>query len=371
MQTKLPLSVLHVLLLASSIFGQAPHNVTILKDGDTPVVSMKFSPDGRSLTRICMYGMPMIFDTEGYTKIRSFNIGMRMISFSPDGKLIVTAEGTDGMRLWNAAEHGKQIAVERRTTYQINILETPYKVLMAPTKIDSMRVRTAEFSPDGNFMVNTFAGGKIRIWNTKTWENPEDIYLNNSPVTAYNFTPDSENLMVGFASGEIFILNLQNKKITTAKKAAGGVTGIEISRHGNQVITSHISNNTQYSKGPFVMVWKKIDQSGSFGTPIFNSGKASLSPDGKLLALGGDTLKILSMADMKMVMAWKLPEMSILETKTVPERYTQSPDYEKQKEKVEKKLPSRITELSFSPDSKTLAVGTMLGTILVYNIEEL
>jgi WD40 repeat protein len=240
---------------------------------------------------------------------------------------------------------------------------------MAPSKIDSMRVRTAEFSPDGNFLVNTFAGGKIRIWSTKTWENPEDIYLNKSPVTAYRFTLDGKNLLVGFASGEIFILNLESRKVTTATKAAGGVTGIEISGDGRQFITSHISDNTQYPKGPFVMVWKKIDPSGSSGTPILNSGKASLSPDGKLLAFCGDTLKIHSMADMKMVMAWKLPEMSILETKTVPERYTQSPDYEKQKEKVEKKLPSRIVELTFSPDCKTLAVGTMLGTILVFNLD--
>jgi Tol biopolymer transport system component len=116
MQTKLFLFAILVLSLVSSLFGQAPPNVTILKDGDSPVVSMKFSPDGRSLTRICMYGMPMIFDTNGYTKIRSFNIGMRMISFSPDGKLIVTAEGTDGMRLWNADDQGKQIAAGQRTT---------------------------------------------------------------------------------------------------------------------------------------------------------------------------------------------------------------------------------------------------------------
>jgi hypothetical protein len=62
-------------------------------------VFLRFSPDGRELARIPMFGPVRLSDTASYKKIRTFKVGMRMVAYSPDGTKLATAEGTDGARV--------------------------------------------------------------------------------------------------------------------------------------------------------------------------------------------------------------------------------------------------------------------------------
>ncbi len=141
------------------------------------VETVKFSPDGIYLLTASADHTAWLWDVATGEIIRTFSghtSGLNNASFSPNGKLIITAGDTDGTaRVWDVATGNVMLAI-RQLSVVVN----------------------AEFSPDGNYIVTTSTsevpGGadEARLWDTAT-----GTQLRVFPHGTTFFTPDSKYLV--------------------------------------------------------------------------------------------------------------------------------------------------------------------------------
>ena len=94
-------------LLVPGAVAQQSGPATVITGGFASAYFVRFSPDGRELVRVNLFGPAMLFDTGNYNKARTFPVELRMVAYSPDGSRIATAEGRDGARVWDSALQGK------------------------------------------------------------------------------------------------------------------------------------------------------------------------------------------------------------------------------------------------------------------------
>jgi WD40 repeat protein len=325
---------------AEDIVGPAASSpeVFIIKDRCFGEVFLRFSPSGRELARIPQFGPVHLTDTASYKKVRTFKVGMRMVAYSPDGTKMATAEGTDGARIWDTAGQGRRLPEAKSA--EVYMLDTPLKVLEAPSADRKKRVFWTEFSPDGKHLITTQANGHVKVWNTSSWVVEDDLNLTQNEVRAATFSPDSKTLIIGDVSGALHHWNLETKtsikNVLTGPNSLGAVVGLVFAPDGKTLITSHSSA---------VMIWK----TGTSIARVENGFScASISKDGKILALGGRSIKLLDLASWKPVRTIDLPEMALRDL---------GPGLGRQPNE-EKKVPVQISALAFSPDGGSLAVGS-------------
>lgn len=310
--------------------------ITVIDDTCKMEVYLKFSPDGKELARLPQFGMPYLSDTSNYSnKVRSFQIGMRMVDYSSDGSKIVTAEGTDGARVWDARATGKQL--KYANIDELFILDTPLKVLETPSRDRGNVVFWAEFSPDNKHILTAQANGHVKVWNTDSWEMESDISLTKNEVLAATFSPDSKLIAIGDIRGGIYLWDVKKKTETKRIKLEGGsevaVMGLVFANNGKLLISSHWSRTY-----PEVRIW---DTQNWIYTTEKNFRCAAVSSNGKILALGGDgQVKLIDLESNKAIKI-----IDIIDP--------------------EKNYRAVIRALAFSPDGKVLAVGSSLSLQLV------
>ena len=147
---------------------------------------------------------------------------------------------------------------------------------------------------------------------------------------------------------------------------SGATTSVVFSPDGKTLVTTHQSS-------PFnalVMLW----QNNAAGVPDRITGvawrgsaewtaqlepgfaSAAFSKNGKLLALGGSNIKLLDASTWKEIRTIELPEMTHREA-TTQEWQNGNEPY------ASMKLSVFIEALAFSPDGRTLAAGSLDGSI--------
>jgi WD40 repeat protein len=173
-----------VLVLGLGTLPGASTAPTVIHSGYFWVVSLKFSPSGGELARMCRFNAVTLFDSSNYRKARTFlpeiqhTPGLTSLSYSPDGRLIATAE--DGRALiWNTADPGKP-KPEQNSFFGVDALyalETPLRVLEAPVpgpRGPEGAVDWVGFSPDRKLLLTTHRNGHVNIWNTGSWTQQEN-----------------------------------------------------------------------------------------------------------------------------------------------------------------------------------------------------
>ena len=328
----------------------ASKSASVIKDGAGAVLFLRFSPDGRELARICMFGPVALFDTTSYDKARTFPVGMRMVAYSPDGTRIATAEGTDGARVWDAAVTGKPVP----NSELLYLLDTPLQVLQAASRDSKQRVFWTEFSPDGKHLITTQANGHVKVWNTSSWLAEGDFAVSESEVRAATFSPDSKVLVIGDTSGLLHHWSVETKaEIKTTRVPSGAITGVVFAPDGKTLVTSQ---NTGEASGSSVTIW---DTSSWVALQKENFGSAAFSRDGTILALGGRNIELIEVASRKGIRTINLPEMSLREVNRLFADHPQG----------DQKIPIVVDSLAFSPDGKTLAAGCKDGTVRLVQLK--
>jgi WD40 repeat protein len=313
--------------------------VSIINDGYQMEVFLRFSPSGGELARIPQFGPVVLSDTTSYKKARTFSVGMRMVAYSSDGTKIASAEGTDGARVWDAGVQGKRIPSVSGEFY---LIETPLKVLQAPSKDSTHRVFWTEFSPDGKRLITTQANGHVKVWNTSSWAVEDDLSLTDSEVRAAAFTPDSKTLVIGDVKGRIYHWSFESKtKIESAltREPLGAVLGIVFAPDGKTLVTCHQSKSASTVRIWNTSTWVTQIEEGFFC--------AAFSKDGKIVALGGRNINVMDPGSGKPIRTIELPETTLGEL---------GPGFPKEPD-ADKKIPTQIRALAFSPDGKTLAAA--------------
>jgi WD40 repeat protein len=244
-------------------------------------VYLAFSPDDKELARVSSFGH-VLLDTRTWSQGRAFDVGVRMVAYSPDGKTIVTAEGTDGARSWNASTKGKPVPGGVDEVTQVSVLSAPKRVLITRDEGKSQRVFAAGFSADAARFFTTDAAGHVKIWQTGTGTLETDIAQTTSPVHDAAFHPNGKLIAFGDEAGVLHVFDLASKKSVRDVTTPAPIAHVEYSHDGTRVLTVHA--------GGTAMIWDPI----SWKAQVEEGVQAgAFSPDATLLALGGRDVRLL------------------------------------------------------------------------------
>jgi WD40 repeat protein len=116
------------------------------------------------------------------------------VEFSPDGKLLLSAGGDDGAKLWDAAT-----GAEKRT-------------------LKHYYIPCARFSPDGRWVITGSYDGTTRLWNTATGEQ-RLRFSGTGGVHQLAFSPAARTLAVcGSFSRDISLFDLTFAEPTSQER---------------------------------------------------------------------------------------------------------------------------------------------------------
>jgi WD40 repeat protein len=340
--------------IAAAEPGKAP---TFVGHGMGPVSFLRFSPDGKELVRICQFGGVEMLATGGFDRMRTFEIGMRMVAFDPDGTRLATAEGTDGARVWDAMLPGKAVpAADTPAPWvrEVRVLETPLKVLETKssagvnsleTRADKKRVLWAEFSPDGRRLLTTQVDGHVKVWTAGSWTLESDLTVTDAELFLAVFAPDGKTILGSDAKGRLREWSLETKKEVRTLHAPAAVTGVVFAPQGGgfSTVQGSFTASSVSFWGPDGRLLETRDGASS----------VAVSRDGKRLALGGKRVDFLDPASRAVVRTVELPSVTLRESNPA---FASDPD-------ADRKVPVSVVALAFSPDGATLAAGCLDGSI--------
>ena len=226
-------------------------------------------------------------------------------SFSPDGKLIVTASGNTA-RVWN-------LKGQPLTTLQGH----------------SQRVNSASFSPDGKAIMTASDDNTARLWDFKG-RLLSSLEGYQGSDTSVSFSPDGQQIVTASDSKMARVWDLKGRQLTALQGHEETVNSASFSPDGQYIVTA--------SKDNTVRVWDFKGQQVAILQHGSTVNSASFSPDGQ---------HIVTASDDKRVRMWdfKGQQVAILQH------------------------GSTVNSASFSPDGQYIATASYDKTARVWDVK--
>ncbi|WP_242051375.1 nSTAND1 domain-containing NTPase [Nostoc spongiaeforme] len=271
---------------------------------------VSFSHDSKTLA-IAIGDRTNLLDTTTGKEIKTFigHLGnINSVSFSPDGKMLVTASNDNTAKLWNTTT-GREIMTLTGHLYGVT---------------------SVSFSPDGKTLATASRDWTVKLWDTTTGKQIKTFKEFSSRVLSISFSPDGKSIALLPADDTVKLLDANSGTILTTLK-------------GHSIRTVRNVNSTSFSPDGKTLATGSND--GTVKLWDTTSGKVlkafegviSFSPNGRTLAsTGGDgTIRL-----------WEVTTGR--EFKTLKE-------------------DSKLNSISFVADSKTLATGSDDGTVKLWD----
>jgi len=296
--------------------------------------SMSFSPDGKILASASNDNTIKLWNVQNGKEINTLhghNASVDSVSFSPDGKILASASSDNTIKLWNV-QNGKEI----NTLHGHN------------ASVDSV-----SFSPNGKILASASSDNTIKLWNVQNGQEINTLHGHTSfasvwtsidgktlasyiaSVNSMSFSPDGKTLAFASSDNTIKLWNVQNgEKINTFHGHSNSVNSVSFSPDG-KILASASNDNT-------IKLWDV--QTGQEINTLYGHNASvnsvSFSPDGKILASGGfdNTIRLWNIQIDKKI-------------KTIYNRN------------------NSVNSMSFSPDGKILASGSNDNKIKLWNVQ--
>ncbi|MEG4483545.1 LpqB family beta-propeller domain-containing protein [Microcoleus sp. D2_18a_B4] len=209
--------------------GTLIHN---FKGHSAQITSVSLSPDGNIIASASADGTVKLWKISG-EELSTFQVERGWItssSFSPDGQIIAVA-GTDGtVKLWSlrkvTEKLQKQQSIEAST--DIKLLRT--------LQMESDKIMSVTFSPDGAMLAAASAGGTARIWSKDG--TPLSILKHTSGVTNISFSPDSQILLSASTDKMLRLWNIDGTLLKTLKGNKDAVWSASFSPDGKAIASA-------------------------------------------------------------------------------------------------------------------------------------
>ncbi|MFB2933727.1 AAA-like domain-containing protein [Aerosakkonemataceae cyanobacterium BLCC-F154] len=284
--------------------------------------------------------------------------------------------------------------------------------------INSGRVFSVSFSPDGQYIATTAEEGIIQILDIYANRSRRLKSHNNQSVRSVDFSPDGKYIATAGEDGTARIWSLSGKELTQLKGHEGEVWSVSFSRDSQRLVTAGQDgtariwdlSGTQLGKlkGHTGAIWnaifspdgKYIATAGEDGTARIwlpsgreiqkltgNQGSVislSFQPNGQRLVTTGEDgiIRVWNMAEKSLgqpLEKWKNSRSPVLNASFSPDgKYLATAGVDGKAKlwnlsgKLLAEFPShqrRVESLSFSPNKKILATAGADGKVRIWNLE--
>lgn len=188
-----------------------------------------YSPDGTKIAT-----------AEGYRGARIWNAA------DPGKPDRASVYRPDGSRFWLSVD-------------ALYVLDIPLLVLQAPMGDHNLYAEATGFSPDGRLLITAQANGHMKIWNTSSWTAAGELIVADSELRLVAFAPDSKTVMIGDAKGVLHHWSLATKaEIRTLRtfEGAGSLLNAEFSPDGKTLVATRLGKTAVDGS---TMIWNTTD----------------------------------------------------------------------------------------------------------------
>jgi WD40 repeat protein len=226
-----------------------------------------FSPDSaRVITAYSGHGFP-IWDVRDGSQIGVLGAGLdrggtmstdSYVSFSPDGRTILTCGEDDAARLWDAQTGS----------------------LRAELRDSAVNVARASFSKDGRLVLTS--GGK----NAAVWDSGADSMTlsNQTETTSLAFAPN-DSALISAGDGMRFWNVATGSQAKTVQMRSEAILGLSLSKDASRILARSAAGCDLVDAGSGAILWT---------IPVPNASDAVLCADGSRFAtIGGDRKALL------------------------------------------------------------------------------
>ena len=314
----------------------------------SPVLSVRFSPDGKNLAIISTYSA-YLWNWEGDKQLKElegYKGDFSIASFNFHQNTLATVSTGDSIRLFNVQDS----QLEQIDEFQVHQQDDKEPIDHQDDK-EPIGVSSIIFSPDGQQLAIGSVDGTVSLRNLQNqrlvkFKGHQNDKESIGTVWSISFKPDRrQQLATGSADGIVRLWNLQDNQIADEFKGHQndeepiGVSSISFSPDGQQVAIGSVDGTVSLRNLQNQRLTKfKGHQDDK--EPIGAVWGISFSPDGQHLATGS--------AD-GIVRLWNLQDKQLVEFKGHQED---------------------VLSVSFSPDGQYLATGSADETVRLWDLQE-
>jgi len=285
--------------------------------GNKHANAITFSPDGKCLVTAGMNGTVTVWDVDTESVLRTFpgrTGNVPSIAFSPDGKRLATSDD-EGIRVRNTvtgqdihaidgepeiltrvtfSPDGKHLACVGEESTDIILWDAVTgKELLPSLRGHSWHVLGIAFSPDGDRLASGSMDHTVKVWNVATREELHTFEKHAHYVCHVTFLADGKRLASSSIDGTIKIWDVDaGRELRAFSGRVGQGPSIDSSPDGKRLVTVDARSGTSED----IRIWDTAigQEVYSLYCGDWSADSAIFSPDGmRVAALGKDgTIRI-------------------------------------------------------------------------------
>lgn len=356
--------------------------------------SVSFSPDGQKIAVAGKSNTAKLLDLSGkiISELKGHKGVITNISFSPNGKHLVTSGGDDlTIRIWNLS--GKEITQLRghtQTIWSTNFSQDSQHLVSAgrqgkiflwdlspkPTvsfQANEEDINNLSFSPDSKQIVTVGDDGMVRLWNLagKLLDKWSAIQ-HRGQVKNVSFNPDGKSFVVAYNNNRVRIWSVSGERMDALDKHQGSVNNVNYSPDGRYIATAGNDGTAKIWNVSQNKITELKGHKGSVWDAVF-------SPNGKQVATAGadSTVRVWDLAGQEQfkLSGHQGQVRSVSFSHDGQEIVSAGDDGKVRLWNVKGKLKARtfdtyqgiIDTVSFSPDGRQIATAGRDGTVRIWD----